>query len=201
MKIVLASKNPHKLEEIGKITEQFGLELILQSRLGVDIEAEENGTTFEENSLIKAKAVMEATGLPAIADDSGLVVDALDGEPGIYSARYGFDDRLDDRGRTALLLKNMASVPDRARQARFVCVITLIFPDGRTVQARGEVHGEILRQPQGDRGFGYDPVFYHPPLGKTLAEMSAEEKNRISHRANALKILHEKLKEIDDVNK
>lgn len=201
MKIVLASKNPHKLEEISEITRQFGMELILQSALGVDIEAEENGTTFEENSRIKAKAVMEATGLPAIADDSGLVVDALNGEPGIYSARYGFDDTLDDRGRTALLLKNMALVPDCARQAKFVCVITLIFPDGRTVQARGEVHGEILRQPRGDQGFGYDPVFYYPPLEKTLAQMSAEEKNRISHRANALKILNEKLKEIDDVNK
>ena len=109
MKVVLASKNKHKLVEISKITEKFGFELVLQSELGVDIDVEETGTTFEENSLLKARAVMEATGLPALADDSGIAVDALNGEPGIYSARYGFDDSLDDWGRLLLLLKNTAS--------------------------------------------------------------------------------------------
>ncbi len=201
MKVVLASKNPHKLEEIGKITEKYGIELILQSQLGIDIEVEETGATFEENSMIKAKAVMEATGLPAIADDSGLAVDALGGQPGIYSARYGFDESLDDRGRMQLLLNNMENVPDGGRQGKFVCVITLLTPDRQLIQARGEVHGEILREPRGDSGFGYDPIFYYPPLGKTLAEIPAEEKNSISHRGQALKILNEKLKEIKYVDK
>ncbi len=195
MRIVLASKNPHKLKEISKITEQFGMELILQSELGLDLDIEETGTTFEENSLLKAKAVMEATGLPAMADDSGIAVDALHGEPGVYSARYGFDDTLDDRGRTALLLKNMEHVPDGKRQAKYVCVITLTMPDGRVLQTRGEVHGEITREFMGTGGFGYDPIFYYPPYGKTFGETSEEDKNRVSHRAGALKLLQEKLTE------
>ena len=117
MKVVLASKNPHKLVEISKITEQFDMELVLQSELGVDIEVEETGTTFEENSYLKARAVMEATGLPALADDSGIAVDALNGEPGIYSARYGFDESLDDWGRLQLLLKNTKLLQSK-RQSR-----------------------------------------------------------------------------------
>ena len=201
MKVVLASKNPHKLVEIRQITDKFGFELILQSELGVDLDVEETGTTFEENSLIKAKAVMEATGLPAIADDSGICVDALGGQPGIYSARYGFDDTLDDRGRLNLLLKNTELVPDGQRQAQFVCVITFITPDGNTIQARGEIHGELTRQPAGENGFGYDPIFYYPPLGKTTAELTAEEKNRVSHRANALNLFYKKLKEANYADK
>ena len=195
MKVVLASKNRHKLEEISKITEQFDMELVLQSDLGVDIGVEENGTTFEENSFIKAEAVMKATGLPALADDSGIAVDALNGEPGIYSARYGFDDSLDDWGRLCLLLKNTEHVPDGERQAKFVCVITMITPEGQTIQARGEIHGELTREARGENGFGYDPIFYYPPLGKTTAELSPQEKNEVSHRANALKVFYEKLKE------
>ena len=195
MKVVLASKNKHKLEEISKITEKFGFELILQSQLGVDIDVEETGTTFEENSFIKAEAVMKATGMAAMADDSGICVDALNGDPGVYSARYGFDETLDDWGRLQLLLKNMESVADGERQAKFVCVITLVTPDGQTIQARGEIHGELLREPRGENGFGYDPIFYYPPYGVTTAEMSPEDKNQVSHRANALKIFNEKLKE------
>ena len=195
MKVVLASKNRHKLVEISKITQKFDMELVLQSELGVDIDVEENGTTFEENSLIKAKAVMEATGLPALADDSGIAVDALNGEPGIYSARYGFDDSLDDWGRLELHLKNTEHVPDGQRQARFICVITMITPDGKVIQARGEIHGELLREARGENGFGYDPIFYYPPMGKSTAEMSPEEKNQVSHRANALNLFYEKLKE------
>lgn len=195
MKVVLASKNKHKLEEIRKITEKFDMELVLQSELGIDIDVEENGTTFEENSFIKAEAVMKASGLSALADDSGIAVDALNGEPGIYSARYGFDESLDDWGRLQLLLKNTENVPDGERQAQFVCVITMVTPDGKTIQARGEVHGELLREPRGENGFGYDPIFYYPPLGKSTAELSSEEKNQISHRANALKVFYEKLKE------
>lgn len=195
MKVVLASKNPHKLVEIQKITEKFGMELVLESQLGVDIEVEETGSTFEENSFLKAEAVMKATGLPALADDSGICVDALGGQPGIYSARYGFDDTLDDWGRLKLLLKNTEQVPDGERQAQFVCVITFITPEGKTIQARGEVHGELLRAPAGEGGFGYDPIFYYPPYGKTLAEVTPEEKNRVSHRARALEVFYNKLKE------
>ena len=195
MKVVLASKNRHKLEEISKITEKFDIELILQSELGVDIDVEETGTTFEENSFLKADAVMKATGLPALADDSGIAVDALNGEPGVYSARYGFDESLDDWGRLELLLKNTENVSDGQRQAQFVCVITMVTPDGKTIQARGEIHGELTREARGENGFGYDPIFYYPPLGKTTAELSPEEKNQVSHRANALKIFYEKLKE------
>lgn len=195
MKVVLASKNKHKLEEISKITEKFDMELVLESELGVDIDVEETGSTFEENSYLKAEAVMKATGLPALADDSGIAVDALNGEPGIYSARYGFDESLDDRGRLNLLLKNTENVPNDKRQAKFVCVITLVTPQGQTIQARGEVHGMLLRAPAGENGFGYDPIFYYPPFGKSLAQVSPEEKNRVSHRANALKVFYEKLKE------
>ena len=195
MKMVLASKTPHQLVEIQKIVERFDMQLVLESELGVDIDVEETGTTFEENSLLKAKAVMEATGLPALADDSGIAVDALNGAPGVYSARYGFDDSLDDWGRLQLLLKNTENVPDGQRQAQFVCVITLMTPDGQVIQARGEVHGELLRTPAGTGGFGYDPIFYYPPLGKTLAEVAPEEKNQVSHRARALKVLYEKMKE------
>ena len=195
MRVVLASKNPHKLQEISKITEKFDMELILQSELGIDLDVEENGSTFEENSAIKAKAVMEVTGLPALADDSGIMVDALGGEPGIYSARYGFDESLDDRGRMMLLLKNTEHVPDGQRQAKFVCVITMITPDGKTIQARGEVHGELTREPRGENGFGYDPIFYYPPTGCTTAELPSEQKNEISHRGKALQVFYEKLKE------
>lgn len=195
MKVVLASKNKHKLVEISKITEQFDIELVMESEVGVDIDVEETGSTFEENSFLKAEAVMKATGLPALADDSGIAVDALDGAPGIYSARYGFDDSLDDWGRLLLLLKNTENVPDGQRQAQFVCVITMVTPDGQVIQARGEAHGELLREAVGQGGFGYDPIFYYPPLEKSFAELSAEEKNQVSHRAEALKLFYGKLKE------
>ncbi len=201
MKVVLASKNPHKLVEIEKILAPLGIELVLESQLGVDIEVEETGTTFEENSLLKAKTVMEATGLPALADDSGIAVDALNGAPGVYSARYGFDDSLDDWGRLLLLLKNTENVPDDQRQAQFVCVITLAYPDGRTIQVRGEAHGLLTRQAIGEGGFGYDPIFYYPPLGRTFAQLRPEEKNQVSHRARALQALYQRLKEDGDADK
>lgn len=195
MRVVLASKNRHKLEEISKITEKFGIELVLQSELGIDLDVEENGKTFEENSYIKAEAVMKASGLPALADDSGIAVDALNGEPGIYSARYGFDDTLDDWGRLELLLKNTEHVPDGQRQAQFVCVITMVTPEGQVIQARGEIHGELTREPHGENGFGYDPIFYYPPLGMTTAQLPPEVKNEVSHRGNALKLFYDKMKE------
>ena len=201
MKVVLASKNPHKLVEIDAILSKLGIELVLQSEMGVDIDVEETGTTFEENSFLKAEAVMKATGLPALADDSGIAVDALNGEPGVYSARYGFDESLDDAGRMYLLLKNTEDVPDGSRQAQFVAVITLVMPDGSSVQARGEIHGELTREPRGENGFGYDPIFYYPPAGMTTAEMAPEEKNRVSHRGVALNVMYEKLKELGYADK
>ena len=189
MKIIAATKNKNKLREFGEILKDF--EIISQEEAGVNIDVEETGTTFEENSMIKAKAIFEATGICAIADDSGLCVDALGGEPGIYSARYG-GEGLDDKGRTALLLKNMEDVPDEKRSARFVCVITLVGNDG-IITARGECEGKIDYSPKGENGFGYDPVFFVEQFGKTMAEISPEEKNAISHRGKALEIFAKKL--------
>lgn len=183
MKFVLASKNAHKLTEMQSILGELGVEVVLESDVGVDIEVEETGTTFEENSLLKAKAVMEATGLPAIADDSGLCVDALDGAPGVYSARYGGEGLL-DRRRYELVLEALKGQTDR--RAKFVSVVTACFPGGDVLSARGECPGTIAYAPQGDNGFGYDPVFFVPSLRKTYAQMSPEEKNAISHRGKAL---------------
>ena len=182
MKLVLASKNAKKLVEMQEILSHLGVEVCLQSEVGVDVDVEETGTTFEENSLLKARAVMEASGLPAIADDSGLCVDALNGAPGVYSARYG-GEGLDDVGRYRLLLKNMRGMP---RAARFVSVITCCFPNGDVLTSRGECPGTIAFAPQGEGGFGYDPIFFIPPLKKTFAQLNAEEKNAISHRGKAL---------------
>ena len=154
------------------------------------MEVEETGTTFEENSLLKARAVMEASHLPAIADDSGLCVDCLNGAPGVYSARYGGEE-LDDAGRYRLLLNNMRGQMTRA--AKFVSVITCCFPNGDVLTARGECPGTIAYAPMGEGGFGYDPVFFVPELKKTFAQLSAEEKNAISHRGTALKLFREQL--------
>ena len=195
MDFVLASKNPNKLREMAAILEPYGVRLRLQSELGLDIDVEETGQTFEENALLKAGAVMCASGLPAIADDSGLEVDALGGAPGIYSARYGGDACKNDRERYLYLLKNMEDVPDGERTARFVCVIAAVWPDGRKVCARGTCEGVILRQPGRDNGFGYDPVFYVPEEKSTFSEMPPARKNQISHRANALKQFQIKLTE------
>lgn len=183
MKVVLASHNKKKMVEMRTILSAMGVEVLSQAEVGVDLEPEETGTTFEENARIKARAVMEATGLPAIADDSGLMVDALGGEPGVYSARYG-GEGLDDTGRWQLLLKNMAGQTNRA--CKFVSVICCAFPDGGEVMARGECPGTLAQGPSGDGGFGYDPIFYLPQLGKTMAQLTPAEKNQISHRARAL---------------
>ncbi len=184
MKVILASKNPHKLTELSAILSQHGFEIALESEYGLDIDVDETGTTFEENSLLKAEAVMKASGLPVLADDSGLMVDALNGAPGVYSARYGH--KSSDGERTAFLLENMKDVPDDKRTAKFVCVITCLWPDGRKIVARGECPGVITREVHGENGFGYDPVFYLPELGMTYAELPSEQKNAISHRARAL---------------
>lgn len=193
MKLVLASKNKKKLVEMNDILSQLGIEVCSESEVGVDIDVEETGTTFEENSLIKARAVMEASGMPAIADDSGLCVDALQGAPGVYSARYG-GEGLDDMGRTRLLLENMRGACG-PRTAQFVSVITCCFPNGDVISARGECPGTIAFAPRGEGGFGYDPVFFIPHLKKTFAQLTAEEKNAISHRGRALEAFKVKLEE------
>ena len=192
MKMVLASKNQKKMKEMNEILSGMGVEVCLQSDVGIDIDVEETGTTFEENSLLKAKAVMEASGLPAIADDSGLCVDALNGAPGVYSARYG-GDGLDDTGRYKLLLANMPR--GAARTAKFVSVITCCFPGGDVLTARGECPGTIAFAPMGEGGFGYDPVFFLPKLKKTFAQLAPEEKNAVSHRGRALEAFQAKLEE------
>lgn len=189
MKIIAATKSKNKLREFGEILK--GFEIISQEEAGIDIDVEETGTTFEENSRLKAEAIFKAAGIPAIADDSGLCVDALDGAPGVYSARYG-GEGLDDEGRVQLLLKNMENVPDEKRTARFVCVITMVSSDG-VITAKGECEGSINHAPKGENGFGYDPVFYMKEYGKTTAEMSPDEKNAVSHRGKALKIFAKKM--------
>lgn len=196
MEFIIATNNKKKLCEMGAILEKLGVRALSLAEAGVESDAEETGTTFEENSRIKALAAMRVAKLPAIADDSGLEVDALGGEPGVYSARYGGDKCRDDVERYEYLLENMKNVPDGKRQARFVSVITCVFPDGREISARGEIEGEILRAPHGDGGFGYDPIFFVPDEGMTTAEMTQERKNEISHRAKSLRIMAEKLEEV-----
>ena len=192
MKVILASQNQHKLVELSAILSQLGFEIALESEYGLHVDVDETGTTFEENSLLKAEAVMKASGMPVLADDSGLMVDALDGAPGVYSARYGH--KSSDAERIAYLLENLKDVPAERRTAKFVCVITCLWPDGRKIAARGECPGQILFAPKGTGGFGYDPIFFVPSLRKTFAQLTAEEKNAISHRGNALRVFAEELK-------
>ena len=192
MKFILASQNRHKLVEMQSILEKHGIEVVLQSDMGLKVDVEETGTTFAENAMLKAKAVMEASGLPAIADDSGVCVDALNGAPGIYSARYG-GEGLDDVQRYQLLLKNMQGAGSRT--AHFTSAIACIFPNGDTLEAEGICPGTIAYAPQGDGGFGYDPIFFLPELRKTSAQLTADEKAAVSHRGKALEIFDVKLRE------
>lgn len=188
MQFVLASHNKKKLAELSAIVSSLGIEIIPLPE-GAP-EPEENGKTFEENAIIKAKSAAEFTGLPALADDSGLCVDALDGAPGIYSARYCEGT---DEDRNAFLLKNMQDKENRA--CRFVCAIACVLADGETLTVRGECEGELLRENHGAGGFGYDPLFYVEKYDCTFGELPAEVKNTISHRANALNKLKEALKD------
>ena len=190
MKLVLASKNPKKLKEMGDILSTLGVEVLSEAQAGVDVEVEETGSTFAENARLKAEAVMRASGLPAVADDSGLCVDALNGAPGVYSARYG-GEGLDDAGRYRLLLENMRGQLDR--RCKFVSAICCAFPNGDVVEAWGECPGTLAYAPKGSDGFGYDPIFFLPERKKTFAELTAEEKNAISHRGKALEQFREKL--------
>ncbi len=190
--MVLASKNQHKLEEMRAILSALGIEVVLEADVGVDVEVEETGTTFAENAFLKAHAVMEASGLPAVADDSGLCVDALNGAPGVYSARYG-GPGLDDPGRCRLLLENMRGQLDR--RCHFTSAICCCFPGGGKVEARGECPGTLAYAPRGENGFGYDPIFFLPERKKTFAELTAAEKNAISHRGRAMAAFKERLEE------
>ncbi len=190
MKLVLASKNKKKLEEMRQILSALGVEVISEADAGVDVDVEETGATFAENARLKAVAVMRASGLPAIADDSGLCVDALNGAPGVYSARYG-GEGLDDAGRCKLLLESVRGQLDR--RCGFVSAICCAFPNGDEITARGECRGTLAYAPRGENGFGYDPVFFVPEQKKTFAQLTAQEKHEISHRGKALREFKEKL--------
>lgn len=193
-KIVLASGNPGKLREIRKILGDFGVEVVPQSEFGVE-DADETGTTFIENALLKARHAVAATGLAALADDSGLAVDALDGRPGVYSARYSGPGATDESNNQRLL-EELRGVPDDARGAAFHCVVCIAYPDGREpLIGEGAWRGRILHETQGEGGFGYDPLFFVEETGCSSAELDADDKNRRSHRGRALQDLVRQLHE------
>lgn len=196
MKILIGTNNAHKAQEIRDMLPEH--EIVRPKDIGLDIEVDENGTTFEENAKIKAKAFAEASGMVTLADDSGLEVDCLNGEPGIFSARYCPKPGADDADRRKYLLENIRkSGAERPWKARFVCEIAVVFPgENRTIMSRGTCEGEIIPEERGTSGFGYDPVFYKPELGVTLAELTEEGKNALSHRGNAIRKLAPLLREL-----
>lgn len=187
---VLATHNPGKLREMSAILGRMGIAVASPAQLGLAVDVEETGETFAANALLKARAVCAAAGLPTIADDSGLCVDALNGGPGVYSARYG-GAGLDDRGRYMLLLNSLRGMPTRA--AHFACAVACAFPNGDVLTAEGRCDGTIAFAPMGTDGFGYDPVFFVPSLSKTFAQLTAEEKAAVSHRGRALAAFEKKL--------
>lgn len=200
MKLILASNNKKKLRELGEILSDMDVELLSQREAGCDFEVDETGTTFAENAYLKAKAVADATGLAAVADDSGLMVEALNGEPGVYSARYApGGHEASDKEKYEYLLSKLVNVEHRA--AKFVSSICCILPDGSIIRTEGECRGEILREPAGEGGFGYDPVFMPQGYDRSMAELGTEVKNRISHRANALREFKKKLRELNGTYK
>lgn len=193
MKIIAATQNAHKITELGAITKPFGMELISMKDAGLaDLDIEENGTTFEENSFIKADTILKLTGKSAIADDTGLMIDALDGAPGIYSARFS-GVHGNDQANRAKVLELMKDVPEEKRTARFVCVITLLRPDGTRLVARGVCEGAIAAEELGEGGFGYDSIFIPQGFTETFAQLGTDVKNEIGHRARALMILHDEM--------
>lgn len=197
MKIVAATNNRHKVKELVALFEGNDVELVTLGDIGFTDEIIEDGDTFLENARIKAMTVHKATGLACVADDSGLCVDVLGGEPGIYSARYASEngENSDDKANNEKLLSKLKDVPDNERTARFVSAICFIDEDGTEISVLGKCEGIITRQEMGEGGFGYDPLFFFPQFGKTFGELSASEKNEVSHRANAVKMLRVKLKE------
>jgi len=193
MRLILASNNKKKMAELGAILSDMGVELTGQRDAGCDFEVEETGATFEENARLKAEAVLKATGCAAVADDSGLMVDALNGEPGVYSARYTGTHDATDEERYSFLLKKLGD--NKNRSAKFVCCICCMLPDGRVIETRGECPGSILYAPRGKGGFGYDPVFMPKGFDCSMAELGTEVKNKISHRARALEKFKAEYKE------
>ncbi len=192
MIILVATTNPGKIREISRILAVPGVSILTPRDVNIVLDVEENGQSFAENARIKAKAWCKASGYPALADDSGLIVDALDGRPGVRSARFAGEHATDEEN-YMLLLESLKGVEDR--RARFVCATALAFPDGEVVQARGEYEGRILEAPIGEEGFGYDPVFLDPASGRSFAQLSPEEKNDRSHRKRALVELKRKLQD------
>lgn len=191
MKLIIASNNKGKIAEFRQMLGPLGYEVISQSEAGIDIEAEETGTTFAENAAIKARAIYEITHTAVLADDSGLAVDILGGEPGVYSARYGGIP--DSEGRNALLLKKLEGVAEERRTARFIAALHFIKENGEEISVQGECEGMIGFEPQGDGGFGYDPIFIYGD--RTFAQHTQEFKNSVSHRGRALKLLAVRLSE------
>ena len=194
-KIILASNNQNKVAEVKEILKDKNVEIVSLKEAGIDVDVEENGTTFEENALIKARAVCKLTGSVTMADDSGLEVDYLDKQPGVYSARFmGHDTSYDIKNKA--IIDKLEGVEGDARSARFVAAIAVVFPDGKEIVTRGTMEGLIAREPAGDNGFGYDPIVYLPEYGMTSAQLLPDEKNKISHRGKALKKMAEELKGI-----
>lgn len=198
--VIFATGNEGKMREIRAILEDMELEICSMKEAGLALDIEENGTTFEENARIKAQAVADALAAQektrecvVMADDSGLEIDVLNGEPGVYSARY-LGEKTPFSEKSADLLRRLKDVPKEKRSARFVCAIAAVFPDGETVITRGVIEGQIGYELRGDNGFGYDPIFYLPEYDRTAAELTDEEKNRISHRSRALEMMKEELK-------
>lgn len=197
MDFLIATHNMKKRDELSRILKPVGVRALLAEEAGVDLtDVEETGTTFEENAFLKAQSGCLESGMPCIADDSGLAVDALDGAPGVFSARYSGEHGNDDKN-NELLLKNLKDVPMEQRTARFVSAVCCVFPDGRRITVRGECEGKIAFDLKGNGGFGYDPLFLPEEYeGKTMAQLTPEEKDAISHRGKALRLLSKKLEEI-----
>ncbi len=193
--ILFATGNNGKMKEIKRILEDLGMEICSMKEAGISIDIEENGTTYEENALIKARAVAACTDKIVLADDSGLEIDYLDREPGVHSARYMGEDT-SYTIKNANLISRLEGVPEEQRTARFVCAIAAVLPDGRELTTRATVEGRIGYEEKGQGGFGYDPVFYIPELGKTTAELTEDEKNEVSHRGKALCLMKEALRKL-----
>ena len=195
MKIVFATKNEGKVREVIKKLNMDKIELITMAQAGIDVDVVEDGTTFEENAMKKAVEIMKFSGMPAIADDSGLEIDYLDKQPGVHSARFlGHDTSYDIKNKK--ILEMLEGVPDEKRTARFVSAVCLALPDGRTITTRGTIEGAIGHEIKGTNGFGYDPIFFIPEINKYSAELTTDEKNAISHRGKAIAQMREKILEI-----
>ncbi len=192
-KIIVATGNEHKMQELRQMLDGLEVELISMKEAGITADIVENGTTFEENAKIKAKTISKLTGEIVIADDSGLEIDYLGGEPGIYSARYmGEDTSYEVKNQN--LIDRVKDAVGEERSARFVCAMVAVLPDGKVLTTRGTIEGVIAKEPVGENGFGYDPIVYVPEYGMTTAQMSSEQKNAISHRGKAMRALKEALK-------